>query len=715
MKRLTTVIAILLILCNSAASPRTTLVAQTARTKRTRVPDEYAHKLPSFEEFVKNQMEKDKIPGLTIGFTRNDQTWVKGFGYADLENKIPATAESAYRLASVTKSMTGAAVVQLAERGKINLDAEIQTYVPHYPKQKWPVTVRQLLVHLGGGQTGSGIGPERVTPREVVARIARHPIQNEPGVKFDYQTSGYNLLGAAVEEVSGQPFGEYLRANIWAPLGMKNTRMDDVRDSIPNRVQRYELANGEIRKAPFIDVSSRFGGGGAIGTVPDMLRWASSVGRGRILSRSSVDLMFTPVANKGGRFVGLDDGAWYYTLGWLVFPVNGQFVFYNDGGQVGTNTMVLHVPSENLTIAFACNLMTIDRMPYVKRLYEVVTGQPWDIPVYTKTGVDGALYRGMSSAFNYGALHFERTRKPYSLDRQELAKAFEYFNRAVNRDSLLAAFEPTLTAINDGRHPVAGSSFIKVGSYMTMSLRGRYGAERIKLYHSAGAIPFFADYIKMYKADPRHPAELRFGAPFENLVERWDRDWAKTWNNYTRHFSSTAGSDLNNIESNLKEIFSGAEVYPNLIQQLLELRHFFAAREEWEKAAGAARIAAESYPQSDVANTYYAISLIVLGRKGEARESLKRAAGINSGGIAGAKTLNQIALALAGINKQEAGIEWLTLAIEIYPKEAALYGTLGDFYQKQGRREQAIETYKKALEVDPNFAHAKEMLKKLMG
>lgn len=126
-------------------------------------------------------MEKDKIPGLTIGFTKGKYTWVKGFGYADLENKVPATAESQYRLASVTKTFTGTAILQLVERGKMKLDGEIQTYVPYYPKQQTPVTVRQLLVHTGGGQTGSVIGPEHVFPREVVARIARYPIKNEPG------------------------------------------------------------------------------------------------------------------------------------------------------------------------------------------------------------------------------------------------------------------------------------------------------------------------------------------------------------------------------------------------------------------------------------------------------------------------------------------------------------------------------------------------------
>jgi CubicO group peptidase (beta-lactamase class C family) len=684
-----------------------------AQPRQTRTPDKRAAKLRLFEEFVKKQMEKDKIPGLTIGFIKDDDTWVKGFGYADLENKIPAKAESAYRLASVTKTMTGTAVLQLVEKGKLNLDGEIQTYVPYYPKQKWPVTVRQLLVHLGGGQTGSGIGPEYVTPREVVARIAKYPIQNEPGVKFDYQTSGYNLLGAAIEEVSGKSFGDYLRENIWSPLGMNDTRMDNVRDLIPNRVRGYDLVNGEIKNAPFLDVSSRFGGGGAIGTVPDMLRWANSVERGGVLSQPSLKLMFAPVANKGGRYVGLDNGAWYYTLGWLVFPVNGHYVFYNDGGQTGTNTMVLRIPSQNLTIAFACNLQNIDRMPYVKRLYEAVTDELWDIPVYTRDKIDAALYKAIDGTFNYGSLHFEQTKQPYPTDSQELAKAFVYFNKNVNRSSLQAAFTETLTAIEDGRHPVAGVPFIKVGSYMALKLREKYGVERANVYHTAGAIPFFADYIEMYKATPDYPLELRFSEPFEKLVAKWNQDWKRTWNEYTRHFAPPSGADLKTIEDTLSKLFTGAEIYPNLIGPLLEIRLSYAPT-NLVKAAEAAKIAAELYPQSDTTNTYYAISLIVLGKRDEARVSLRRAATLNANGIASAKILNQIALALAGLNKLDAAIEWLKLAVEIYPQEAALYSTTGDFYQKQGQREPAIEAYKKALEVDPNNEPAKDALKKLM-
>lgn len=686
--------------------------AQTVVTAQRPSPGLDTGKLFFFEQFVKNQMEKDKIPGLTIGFMKGNQTWVKGFGYADLEGKVPATGDSAYRLASVTKTMTGTAIMQLVERGEIKLDEEIQTYVPYYPKQKWPVTVKQLLVHLGGGQSGSGIGPEHLTPREVVARIAKYPIKNEPGVQFEYTTSGYNLLGAAIEEVSGKSLDQYLRENIWEPLGMKNTRIDDPKLSIPNRVERYELVDGEIKKAPFIDVSSRFGGGGAIGTVPDMLRWAHNIERSGILSRSSFDLMMTPVANKGGRYVGLDDGAWYYTLGWLVFPVNGQTVFYNDGGQTGTNTMVLHIPSKDLTIAFACNLMTIDRMPYVKALYQAITDESWDISVYTKDTLDDAIYRGMNSTFNYGWLHLERGRNPSVKEAADTPKAFAYFNRTVNRDSLQKDFDKTVAAISDGRHPVADLAFIKVGSQMAQALKKKYPRERIQSYHLTGAIPFFADYIRMYKADSRYPADLRFNESFENLVERWDRDWARTWNDYTRRFDFTAGSDLNNIEQNLTPLFKGAEVYPNLINQLLDLRQSFEAKKDSESGRKAASIAAQLYPQSDRAAVFHGISLAMLGKKEDARSEIKRAAAINSKGMASSAVLNRIALAIAETGKLSEAISWLEISVEIYPNDAALFGTFGDLYQKAGRVERAVEMYKKALEIDPNNEKAKAALRK---
>ena len=295
MKRLWRKVLIVSVVC--AVLPPISLFSQaknkligSSTTRGQRKPTKQPNdvQLREFEDFVRVQMERDRIPGLTIGFLHDDVTWVKSFGYADIENKTPATNNSAYRIASTTKTMTGAAVVQLAERGKISLDAEIQTYLPEYPKQKWLVTVRQLLTHLGGGQGPSGIGPEQVSMKELVARISATPITVEPGTRFIYGTADYNLLAAAIEKITGGSFEKYLRENLWLPAGMNDTRIDDVRGLVANRVRGYDLADGELKNAPFINVSSRIGGGGATSTVPDLLRWARAIIDRKVVSQNGM-------------------------------------------------------------------------------------------------------------------------------------------------------------------------------------------------------------------------------------------------------------------------------------------------------------------------------------------------------------------------------------------------------------------------------------------
>ena len=160
-------------------------------------PAKYAKEIKIFEDFVKKQMAIDKIPGLSIGFIKDNFIWTKGFGYADLENKTPATDKSAYRLASNTKSMTAVVILQLMEKGKIDLDAEVQRYVPYFPRKKWPVTVRQLLGHLGGishyrNYDIEGHIKEHKDTKESLEIFADFELIAEPGTKYNYSSYGYN-------------------------------------------------------------------------------------------------------------------------------------------------------------------------------------------------------------------------------------------------------------------------------------------------------------------------------------------------------------------------------------------------------------------------------------------------------------------------------------------------------------------------------------------
>jgi CubicO group peptidase (beta-lactamase class C family) len=380
MKRLNALAVIALLFCHL---PSAQTSAQSARASSAQTSDRYADRLPAFEEFVRQQMEKNKIPGLTIGFVKDDYVWVKGFGYSDLENKVPATAESAYRLASVQKSMTAAAILQLAERGRINLDAEIQAYVPYFPKKKYPVTVRQLLGHLGGiphyvkREVEQHI-KEHKTTREAIAIFEDYDLVAEPGTKFSYSSYGYDLLGAAIEGASKQPYADYMREHVWQPLGMNDTRMDDPLDLIPNRVRGYQIIGGALKNSEFIDVSSRFAAGGTRGTVGDLLRFMRGLNDGKLLSRESLDLMYTPMKTRDGKFSGFP-GTAGYAMGWNVVPQKSGLVVVNDGGQQETRTVILNFPAKHFAIAVAQNLEKDDDGAIIFRLYELVLGEKFSL------------------------------------------------------------------------------------------------------------------------------------------------------------------------------------------------------------------------------------------------------------------------------------------------------------------------------------------------
>jgi CubicO group peptidase (beta-lactamase class C family) len=673
---------------------------------------EYADKVRAFEEFVRATMPVDRIPGMTVGFTLGDYTWVEGFGFADLENKTPAKAESAYRLASVTKSMTGEAVVQLAERGKLDLDAEIQKYVPDYPAQKWTVTVRNLLTHTGGGQTGSGLGPEHVTTKEVVARISKYPIQYEPGNRFDYQTAGYNLLGAAIENASGKTFDAYLRENLFLPAGMKDTRMDDVRALIPNRVRGYDIEGGELLNSPLIDVSSRFGGGGLIGTVPDLLRWPAAAFGGKILSPKWIDEMLRPFTSKSGRFTGLGDGDAYYTLGWMVQPVNGSFAAFAAGSQKGTETLVYYFPERRLTIAVACNLEFAPTHKYVHRLYETLTGDPWDARVYTRAREDAPVALALNNAYNYGGLHFEERHAPLTNDAKELADAFAFFNSNATREAARADFQKTSKSIRDARHPVGGLALVKLGSYMAARLRERNGAAGLDRYRRGGAIPFFADYVRLYKSDPSVPKQLRFTPAFEKLIGRWDADWSRALNDYTRSLVFTQETDFDAVGARLRKEFANAEVYPDYTGDLQQVQQGIAALK-------APKLGVELYPYSDELLFNLAYYIITFGGSEQGRAAVKaavpdheppavylrRAYEANPDGVMRARTFLDIGGGwLKRPERTGAGVEFIGAAVELYPKDAALREMLGDFRARAGRKAEAEADYRKAFELDPNVA-----------
>ena len=709
-----TALLVLLALClQVSAGTNFAVLAQARKSTATAAASaaQYKEELKQFDEFVATQMKLDKTPGLTIGFMQGDFVWAKGYGFSDLENKTPAKAESAYRLASVSKSMTALAIMQLVEKKKIDLDAEVQTYVSWFPKKQWPVTVRQVLGHLGGISHYKNAAnelhiKEHKSTREAIAIFQDFDLIAEPGTRYSYSSYGYNLLGAIVEAASGMSFGEYMQQNVWRPAGMSDTRLDDPEDVIPNRVRGYRLVDGQIKNSEFVDISSRFGGGGTRSTVPDLLKYSRSIIDGRLLSNEGILTMGTSMATRDGRLTN-------YGMGWETRPYNGRYLLVHSGGQQETVTLLYVVPTRKLAFAIAMNFESGNPGVYLDRLFQLVTGTPFFLQFYSGDRAKFSLTDAVNNTFNYGLAYYEQFRKPMTTDASELAKAFAYFNDAVDLNKIKASPSEAAKKIREGMHPVAQQAFTKVGSYMAAKLAEKHGASKLEAYAGLGGLAFVEDYAALAKSDasiPQPSEDLR--ATLAELAV----DWRRTNTDYVRRLAIGSGTDLDAVEKNLRETFKGANIYPNVVDSLFEATRQAVLAKDSARALKVSRLGFELYPESHGANVGYGLALVLTGDPANGQARLRKAREINPNGAASAGGLNNIAYQLGTGGMVDEAITVLRAAIELYPKEANLYDSLGEFQLRKGDKVSALASYQKALELNPNFpnaATARDVVKKL--
>jgi len=268
------------------------------------VVDLPAPKVEAVEGAVTATLTRAGIPGASVAIATGGRLrFAQGFGLADVENGVPARAATMYRLASVSKPITAAAVLKLAEDGKLDLDAPVQRYVPAFPEKPWPVTARQLLGHLGGVRHYRDEEPTSTSPYDGVtsglAFFKDDPLVAEPGIRYVYSTYGYNLLGAAVEGAAARPYLEYMREAIFSRAAMAAIRPDEVRPIIPSRAQGYRRTReGTLLNSDLADVSYKVPGGGFIATASDVSRFGAALVWGALLSPESLKTMLTHSARR---------------------------------------------------------------------------------------------------------------------------------------------------------------------------------------------------------------------------------------------------------------------------------------------------------------------------------------------------------------------------------------------------------------------------------
>ena len=662
--------------------------------------------LAPYVAFVEKQMKRDRIPALSIGFYRYGKdgvsTWVHGFGTADLENNVSAGADSAYRLGSLSKMQTAAAVLQLAEKGKINLDAEIQTYVPYFPKKKWPVTVRQVLGHLGGishykDYAVEGRIKEHKSTREAIAIFQEFDLVAEPGTKFVYSTYGYNLLAAIVEGASGMPFGDYMRENIWGPLGMTQTRMDDPTDLIPHRVRGYRLIAGEIKNSEFVDVSSRLGGGGERSTVPDLLKFARGMNDARIFSPESRDLMFTSMSTKDGHWTE-------YGMGWDVESLHGRVFYSHTGSQQETRTVLYDFPTRGLIIAAADNQEDVSPGFYVRSLYQYLEQEPFTSDLYTGDEKSDVKIKALQTTFEAGLSYFDLHGRPMTEDPSRLNSAFAYLNQLFNEKNPKASAQ-----IKESIHPASGEPLRVAGSFIAARL-AKAGHDPLSKYPRLGAIPFFRDYVELCSSDKTIGRSWRLDRVFEKQLITWNDQWMHVQSHGLEHVWITADSDFHNLETILQSAFAGSPVLPDYGRDFNDAILDLIASNEIDHAMEASALETRLYPKSDRAAAWRGIAALAARESTTAGESLQRSAQLNPKGEASADSLNDTAYVLSLYGKLDVAADVLSAAATLHPDDPGIYESMGELYLLRKEKDKAIDAFRKALQLSPDNDGIKKRL-----
>lgn len=326
------------------------------------------------EKYFLDELKTQHIPGMSVAIVWKDHsTWTRGFGLADVENDVPATSGTVYRIGSMTRMITAVAVLRLVQSGRLGLRASVRDYVPELPDKGVPITVEHLLSQQSGLRTCKS-GDELFNKKHYRRLLDGLEVYKDdalmfpPGDRFLSTPYGFHLLGLVVERVTGEEFGVHLQTDLFAPLGMSATRLDDHSAVIEHRAAGYILRKDHsLRNSPFVDLSIRYPSDGLLSTVGDMARFAKAFLSAELLRPEMVEVMTTPYRTK-------KEHETHYGLGCFVRTERGRRVVGHAGWQPRVSTILLIVPARQLAVILLANLEQADVRRMSLDLVDILLG-----------------------------------------------------------------------------------------------------------------------------------------------------------------------------------------------------------------------------------------------------------------------------------------------------------------------------------------------------
>src|ERR1043165_1751914 len=321
-------------------------------------PSPATEELGNQVDAVAKQLLSRHTAGVSVAVARDGRVILaRGYGMANVEHSVAVTPDTVFHIASISKNILAAVVLQLVDEGKLRLDDDVTKYVPEAATGTHHVTVQQLLHHTSGIYSFTSLpdaaNNERLelTHEQVLGLIKDKPFEFEPGTRWRYDNSAFYLAGMVVEQVTKQEYGAYLREHIFKPLGMSSASLCYARMVVPHLASGYEVDRGALVNATFMTWKLPFAGGAVCATATDLAKWQAALDSGRVLTPSSLALMRTPTTLADGTKID-------YGLGTRLGSLDGHRVLghYGGEGRGGFRPLLESFPDDHLTIVILMNM-----------------------------------------------------------------------------------------------------------------------------------------------------------------------------------------------------------------------------------------------------------------------------------------------------------------------------------------------------------------------
>ena len=345
---------------------------------------EWADAVELGRQAAREGLVEKNLPGLSVAVgSAGEVVWAEAFGWADIEKRLPVTPQMRFSIGHVSKALTSAGVGVLVERDLVDLDTEIQTYVPAFPKKEWPITLRQLMGHMAGIRHYNSEEDYMPTAHcdrasEGLQHFAESPLLFEPETQSRYSTYGWILVSAAVEAAAGEPFFAFMRREVFEPLGMASTVADSPNDPIPDVVSFYyprfsgDPASGSD-PARRVDYSCFAGAGAFLSTPTDLVKFGNGLRTRKLLKRSTVTTLQTPQVLASGQQTE-------HGLGWQMqsVPIGGEptsIAGHASLTLLGGSTSFLTFPDLGIVVAVTSNTSRANTRSIALRIAEAFAGR----------------------------------------------------------------------------------------------------------------------------------------------------------------------------------------------------------------------------------------------------------------------------------------------------------------------------------------------------